>query len=99
MTAPQPSWPSIAFLGLGALGLPMAQRLLAAEVPLRAWNRSPGRLEGLRASGACITGDPADAVTGAALICLCLSDDAAVRSVLHLASPALAPGSLVIDFS
>ena len=33
-------WPSTAFLGLGALGSPMAARLLTAGVPLTVHNRS-----------------------------------------------------------
>jgi len=38
-------------------------------------------------------------VRQAELICLCLSDDHAVRTVLEAAAPALAEGALVIDFS
>ena len=77
----------------------MARRLLAAGVPLTVHNRTAGRSEPLRAAGALAAADPAAAVRNAELICLCLSDDAAVRSVLTAAVPALAPGSLVIDFS
>jgi len=92
-------WPSTAFLGLGALGTPMAARLLAAGVPLTVHNRSREREGPLLAAGARSAADPAEAARGAALICLCLSDDQAVRDVLEAAAPALAPGSLVIDFS
>ena len=92
-------WPSTAFLGLGALGTPMASRLLTAGVPLRVHNRSPRAQEPLEAAGAQGAADPAAAVRDAELICLCLSDDAAVRAVLAAAEPALAPGCLVIDFS
>ena len=34
------SYPSIAFAGLGLMGLPMSSRLLAAGYPLTVWNRS-----------------------------------------------------------
>ena len=36
---------SIAFLGLGRMGLPMCLRLLAAGFPVAAWNRSAGARE------------------------------------------------------
>jgi len=93
------AWPATAFLGLGALGAPMAARVLAAGVPLTVHNRSPERQQPLEAAGARGAADPAAAVRQAELICLCLSDDHAVRTVLETAAPALAEGALVIDFS
>jgi 3-hydroxyisobutyrate dehydrogenase-like beta-hydroxyacid dehydrogenase len=92
-------WPATSFLGLGALGTPMARRLLAAGVPLTVHNRSRQPQQQLEAAGALGAADAAAAVRGAQLICLCLSDDEAVRAVLAAAEPGLAPGSLVIDFS
>jgi 3-hydroxyisobutyrate dehydrogenase-like beta-hydroxyacid dehydrogenase len=94
-----PRWPATAFLGLGALGGPMATRLLAAGVPLTVHNRSRGRSEPLEAAGAQVAATVSEAVRGARIICLCLSDDQAVRQVLAAAAPALEPGGLVIDFS
>ena len=99
MTTATPSWPATAFLGLGALGAPMAARLLAAGVPLTVHNRNRGRAQTLEAAGAQVAATAAEAVRGARLICLCLSDDDAVRAVLNAAAPALQPGSLVIDLS
>ena len=95
--------PEVAFLGLGALGAPMAANLLAAGFPLTVHNRNRAREEPLRALGAATAGSPAAAARAAGLVCLCLSDDAAVRAVLleqaEAALEGLAPGSLVIDFS
>lgn len=99
MTAASPAWPATAFLGLGALGAPMAGRLLAAGVPLTVHNRSRWRQLPLEAAGARGASDPAEAVAAAELICLCLSDDAAVRAVLEAVESSLVAGSLVIDFS
>ena len=93
------AWSRTAFLGLGALGAPMARRLLAAGVPLTVHNRNREREAPLLAAGAQAAADPAAAVRAAELVCLCLSDDSAVRSVLEAAAPALAAGALVIDFS
>lgn len=94
--------PAVAFLGLGALGSPMATNLLQAGFPLSVWNRSRQAEEALAAAGAGRASTPAAAAAGAELIALCLSDDAAVEAVLFgpdgIAAGA-APGSLVIDFS
>ncbi len=95
--------PTAAFLGLGALGSPMAANLLAAGFPLTVHNRHRHREEPLVALGARRAASPAAAARGAALLCLCLSHDEAVRQVLlegpQPALDGLAPGSLVIDFS
>jgi 3-hydroxyisobutyrate dehydrogenase-like beta-hydroxyacid dehydrogenase len=81
----------------------MAANLVAAGFPLTVHNRTPARQQPLCALGARPADSPAVAVAGAELVCLCLSDDAAVRAVLleqpAAAIEALAPGSLVIDFS
>jgi 3-hydroxyisobutyrate dehydrogenase-like beta-hydroxyacid dehydrogenase/SAM-dependent methyltransferase len=101
--APQALREPVAFLGLGALGTPMAANLLAADVPLTVHNRNRQREKSLAALGARRAATPLEAATGSTVLCLCLSDDAAVRAVLlegpDAAIGGLAPGSLVIDFS
>jgi 3-hydroxyisobutyrate dehydrogenase-like beta-hydroxyacid dehydrogenase len=91
--------PALGWIGLGALGAPMAANLLAAGFPLRVHNRSPGPEQPLLAAGAERATSPAAAARGAALLCLCVSDDQAAAAVIEQARPALAPGSLVVDFS
>ena len=94
---------TVAFLGLGALGTPMAANLQGAGFPLTVHNRNRQREEALADLGARRAATPLQAASSAALLCLCLSDDAAVRAVLlegpDAASGGLAAGSLVIDFS
>ena len=94
--------PAVAFLGLGALGSPMAANILQAGFPLTVWNRTRQAEEPLATAGAGRASSPATAAAGAALIALCLSDDAAVETVLFgpdgVAAGAAA-GDLVIDFS
>jgi 3-hydroxyisobutyrate dehydrogenase-like beta-hydroxyacid dehydrogenase len=95
-------WPRVAFLGLGALGAPMAANLLAAGVPLTVHNRSRDRERPLEALGASRAADPAAASAEASLVCLCLRDDDAVRQVLLGPKGVVAgaaPGTLVVDFS
>lgn len=89
----------VAFLGLGALGAPMALNLLKAGFPLTVHNRSREREGPLAQAGAATAPSPAAAVAAAELVCLCLSDDRAVQDVLEAAAAGLRPGSLVLDFS
>jgi len=81
----------------------MAANLQAAGFPLTVHNRNRQREEALADLGARRAATPLQAASAAALLCLCLSDDAAVRAVLlegpDCAGGGLAPGSLVIDFS
>ncbi|MEB3302640.1 MAG: NAD(P)-dependent oxidoreductase [Cyanobacteriota bacterium] len=76
------AYPPTAFLGLGALGAPMAANLLAAGVPLVVHNRTREREATLQASGARVAASPAEAAAAAEVLMLCLSDGAAVEEVL-----------------
>ena len=99
---PLPGRSSVAFLGLGALGAPMATNLLAAGYPLMVHNRCRTREEPVVTAGARSSTSPAGAAAGADLLCICVSDGAAVEAVLFGPAGAiegLRPGSLVIDFS
>jgi 3-hydroxyisobutyrate dehydrogenase-like beta-hydroxyacid dehydrogenase len=99
MSQASPTPPTLAFIGLGALGTPMAANLLQAGHPLLVHNRTPSAAEPLVAAGARWAASPAQAAATADCLCLCLSDDAAVQAVLEDAIAGLQPGSLVIDFS
>jgi len=88
----------VCFIGLGALGQPMAANLLAAGVPLTVHNRSPERQQPLQAAGARVAGSPAEAAAAAQIHALCLTDAAAVEAVLRGPSGLLAgaqPGGLI----
>jgi 3-hydroxyisobutyrate dehydrogenase-like beta-hydroxyacid dehydrogenase len=98
--ASTPKREPVAFIGLGALGAPMAARLLQAGHPLTVHNRSRERELPLAAAGAHRAASVPQAAATAAVLCLCLSDDRAVQAVLlEQALAALTPGALVIDFS
>lgn len=73
---------TIAFLGLGSMGLPMATNLARSAAGLTVYNRTPGRAEPLRGTGAAIVDSAADAVGDADLVFTMLSDDAAVEAVV-----------------
>lgn len=95
------SLPSLAFAGIGLMGLPMSRRLLAAGYPLTVWNRSPEKCAPLAEQGARVAARPAD-LCEADIVMLCLADTAAVREVV-LGSGGIVerarPGQLLVDFS
>ena len=73
--------PSIGFVGLGAMGAPMAARLAGAGFPLTVWNRSADRAAPLVAAGARQAATPREAADGAEIVVSVLFDDAAVSAV------------------
>jgi 3-hydroxyisobutyrate dehydrogenase len=73
---------SIAIIGTGTIGAPMARNLAAAGLEVRAWNRTRERAEPLREHGIEVAETPADAVAGADAVLTVLSDGRAVRSVM-----------------
>ena len=68
------------FVGLGAMGRPMAGNLIQAGHRLRVWNRSPRAAEELARKGAEVVAKPREAF-GEVLISM-LADDTAVREVV-----------------
>lgn len=72
----------VAFLGLGAIGAPMA-RHLAPHYELSVWNRTASRAAAFaRENKAAVASSPADAVRGAAVAITCLPTSREVESLL-----------------
>jgi 3-hydroxyisobutyrate dehydrogenase-like beta-hydroxyacid dehydrogenase len=71
----------LAFIGLGAMGVPMARNLLAAGHRLQVWNRSAERARPLTDLGAALASSPAQAAAAADCTITMLADDAAVEAV------------------
>ena len=88
---------TVAFLGLGRMGVAMAAHVARSDHDLVVWNRTPGRAASLVALGARAAASVADAVTGADLVVLMLFGPDSVREVLPQVLVAAAPGALVID--
>src|SRR6266571_1518488 len=91
--------PTLAFLGIGLMGKPMATRLAQAGYRVHAWNRSPAKAEALRATGAAPHAKLADAVAGADIVISMLEAGAVVGQVIDAAAPAMRPDALWIDMS
>ena len=83
----------------------MAARLLAAGHLAVVWNRNAGRADGLISAGALMADSPAQAVQLVDIVCLCLTDDAAVRTVTFGERGIVSgltsggPPPLIVDFS
>jgi len=93
---------SLGFVGLGALGLPMAINLERAGFRLRVHTRSRTAETSPQLEGATQCSSPADASTGGDVLRLCVRDDAAVEEVLFGpdgAASQLSVGSVVLDCS
>ncbi|HEY8105205.1 MAG TPA: NAD(P)-dependent oxidoreductase [Gemmatimonadales bacterium] len=80
--------PSLAFLGLGAMGIPMARNLLQAGFEVRVWNRTASKTRDV--SGARSAPTPAQACDGADFAVSMLADDAAVETSVLGSDGALA---------
>ena len=93
---------TVAFIGLGAMGAPMAGNLIDAGFTLRVFNRSSQRAAPLVDRGAVVCASPADAVRGADFVVSMVSDDVATRAVMLGDGgliPAIAPGAVIVDSS
>lgn len=72
----------VGFLGTGLMGLPMAQRLLAADIDLVAYNRTPEKLAPLTNTGVAIAQTPQQVIAASECIILMLTNADAIHNVL-----------------
>lgn len=92
----------VGFLGLGAMGLGMARRLLAAGFPVAVYNRSAAKAEALAHEGARVAANPASAADGADVVISMVADDEASRGLWLGAEGVLArirPGAICVECS
>ncbi|WP_164156146.1 NAD(P)-dependent oxidoreductase [Sandarakinorhabdus rubra] len=92
---------TIAYLGLGVMGAPMARHLAAAGHTLTVYNRTPAKAAAwVAAHGGAAAPTPAAAAAGADVVIACVGADADLEAVTlgpDGAFGAMAPGSLFID--
>ncbi|WHU43799.1 NAD(P)-dependent oxidoreductase [Pseudomonas fulva] len=94
--------PSLGFAGVGLMGLPMCQRLLAAGYGLWVWNRSSEKCQALVDAGARLAASPAELAQQVDMVLLCLADTAVVRDVVfgdQGVATGGRQGQLLVDFS
>jgi len=93
---------SIAFIGLGIMGSPMAVHLADAGHTVAGYNRTPDRTGPLVAAGGRAAESIQDAVAEADVVCVMVPDSPDVQQVLAGEGgvfDSAKPGTLVIDFS
>src|SRR3954454_12985297 len=92
---------TIAFLGMGLMGTPMATRLIGAGLPVTVWNRTRSKADSVVAAGANWAETPVEAATGVSVLITMLTNDKSVEEAVFKsgAAKALAGGSVIIDMS
>lgn len=89
----------VAVIGLGKMGVPIAERILDAGHPLAVWNRSRARAEPLESRGATVLDSPADALARADVCITMLTDDDALAAVAPEVLAGARPGTTLVDMS
>jgi len=88
------------FIGLGAMGLPMARNLARAGLLQGAWNRSPAKAAALADETGTRAYDTPEALAADVdVVVLCVSADQDVLDVIGRIRSSLQPGAIVIDCS
>jgi 3-hydroxyisobutyrate dehydrogenase len=90
---------TIAFVGLGNMGAPMAANLRKAGHTVRGFDLSAPAAEAARAGGVSVAGSLEEAVTGADAVITMLPAGQHVRAVWQTLGGLVAPGTLLIDCS
>ena len=93
---------NLGFMGLGAMGSRIAERLRRDGHSMTVYDRDPKRVEPLAANGVAAARTPAEVAARSEIVLSCVADDAAVEAVLlgrHGALEQVRPGTLVIDLS
>ena len=102
MTTPRTDTPTVAFIGLGIMGSPMAANLCAAGLDVVGFSRTRAKVDALVAKGMRAADDVASAVRDADVIITMLPDSPDVESVALGSAGILAsatPGALFVDMS
>ncbi|GAS86988.1 3-hydroxyisobutyrate dehydrogenase [Mycolicibacterium brisbanense] len=90
---------TIAFLGLGHMGGPMAANLVTAGHTVHGFDPAPAAQEAAKANGVTVFGSGPEAVAGADVVITMLANGAQVKSCYAEVLPAASAGALFIDSS
>ncbi|MBI5333041.1 MAG: NAD(P)-dependent oxidoreductase [Burkholderiales bacterium] len=95
---------TVAFIGLGVMGSPMAGHLARAGHKVRVYNRTGQKAQAWMEAvgqehGASAHEEPAEAARGADVVISCIGGDHDLRAVVAAAEPGLQAGAVWIDHS
>src|SRR4051812_30644985 len=93
---------SVAFIGLGIMGKPMAGHLLAAGLPLVVHTRTKSKADDLIKRGAKWADSPMSAAKGADVVLICVTDTPDVEQIIngeHGVLKSARQGMVVVDHS
>ena len=95
------STPSVGFIGLGAMGWPMAGHLHAKGLLTAVWNRSPEKTNAFveQHPNTLAAEDPIALARFVDVIVVCISADQDVLALVDMLRPHLKPGQTLIDHS
>ena len=94
--------PKIGWIGLGAMGLPMAQNLIDAGYDVIVYNRTKEKEKDLLAQGARAAESPSELIESSDMVFVMVSDDEAVREVFtakHGLLDAMSAGKIIVNMS
>jgi 3-hydroxyisobutyrate dehydrogenase len=86
---------TVAFIGLGSQGAPIAKHLAPAGFPTRVFDLVAERMDEAVASGATAASSAAEAADGADVIEICVPEDDHVRVVVAEVLPTAKPGAVI----
>lgn len=90
---------AVAVVGLGRMGLPIAERILAGGFALSVWNRTVSKAEELAGLGATVLASPADALASADVCVTMVADDEALAEVTGAILGGARAGTTLVDMS
>lgn len=92
---------NVGFIGLGDQGGPMAEMIMRAGWPTTVWARRAEAIQRFAGLGATIAPDPATLGEACDVVCLCVTDDAAIRELAYGGGvlAAMRPGSTLVVHS
>ena len=79
---------TVAVLGTGIIGAPVARNLSKAGFAVRAWNRTAAKAEALSEDGVEVEASATEAAAGAPVVITVLTDGPAVLEAIRAAAPA-----------
>jgi 3-hydroxyisobutyrate dehydrogenase len=88
---------TVAFLGTGIMGAPMARNIAREGLTVRAWNRTTERARPLEQDGATVAAQPEHAVDGADVAVTMLADAGPTIEIAEAILPALGPDAIWVQ--